>query len=76
MTNPWNLTPRECATLAAVAEYGCTKLAARKLGVTGKTIEQHIRAAKRAMGLPHRTQAVIAWDRHARVEGWQVNDGL
>ncbi len=61
--NPWNLTPQQCSTLFALAALGSTKLAARELAVAPKTIEQHVREAKRKMGIEHRVTAIVAWDR-------------
>lgn len=64
--NPWHLTPQQCATLDALAKFGSSKLAGRELAISNKTIEQHIREAKRNMGIEHRVPAVVAWDRWAR----------
>lgn len=64
--NPWNLTPQQGATLSALAEVGCGKKVGRELGISYKTVEQHVAQAKLRMGLEHRVSAVVAWDRFCR----------
>lgn len=71
MSNPWKLSPQQGATLSALARLGSTKLAAREMQIAPKTIEQHVREAKRNMGIEHRVTAIVAWDRHTRAG--QVN---
>ena len=66
--NPWNLPPQQCATLTALAEVGSSKLAAREMGISYKTVEQHIHEAKRNMGIEHRLTAVVAYDRWKRAQ--------
>lgn len=66
MSNPWNLTPQQAATLSALAEVGCGKKVGRELGISYKTVEQHVHIAKLRMGIEHRVSAVVAWDRWTR----------
>jgi DNA-binding CsgD family transcriptional regulator len=66
MSNPWNLPPQQCAALAASAEHGSSKLVARAMGISPKTVEQHLQQAKLHMGIDHRLKAVVAYDRWAR----------
>lgn len=63
VANPWKLTPMECKTIAAVAEWGRLGRAAETLGVCCKTIESHLRAIKLKMGVPTTIHAVLKWDR-------------
>jgi DNA-binding NarL/FixJ family response regulator len=64
--NPWNLTPRESEVLSALAERGSSKVVAKQIGVSYRTVEKQVRDAKLRMGLEHRTQAIVAWDRWSR----------
>lgn len=66
MSNPWSLPPRQAQVLSLLAEVGCNKLIARKLGLDPRTVETHVARALKKMGLANRTQAAVAWDRWAR----------
>jgi len=65
-TNPWNLTDRQCEVLAALVESGCCKVAARRLNVTGKTVEVHMERIRAKMGLHHSLRAAVLFDRWQR----------
>lgn len=64
--NPWNLTERQCRVLEVLAEQGCTKLVARALNVSPKTVGTHMDRIMPKMGARNRTQAVVFFDRWAR----------
>ncbi len=64
--NPWNLSDREAEVLAALVKHGSSKVVAKEFGLSHRTIEHHVSAAKFRMGVEHRTQAIIAWDRYKR----------
>lgn len=68
MNNPWGLTPREAETITAIVDTGCHKRAARKLGVSQLTTEQHMRNVRRKMGAGEgdRLRVYLMWDRHLR----------
>lgn len=62
--NPWNLTPQQEATMDAICETGCIKLAARTLGISPKTIEAHVWRATERMGLsgsPGHLRKYVLW---------------
>jgi FixJ family two-component response regulator len=62
--NPWNLTPQQSATMDAVCTHGCQKTAAKALGLSIKTVEQHTWHAAQSMGLAgNRLRKYIEWDR-------------
>jgi DNA-binding NarL/FixJ family response regulator len=64
--NPWRLTPRQCAVLRALTEVGTVNGAAARLGLSSYTAEDHLRLAKRAMGVDNTIRAVLEWDRYIR----------
>ncbi len=68
--NPWNLTPAQAAAFDAVCETGCTKLAARALGVEPKTIQVHLSAGSKKLGAPSgdRLKKFLLWDRFRRAQ--------
>lgn len=66
MSDPWNLTPQQIAALTAVAKVGCDKCAAESMGLSSKTVSQHVMAAKRRMHVKTRLLAVLEWDRYNR----------
>lgn len=63
---PWGLTPAQVKALDAVVDCGCDKEAARRLGVTKKTIEAHTHAARKLMQVRNRVLMVLAYDRWKR----------
>jgi DNA-binding NarL/FixJ family response regulator len=65
-THPFNMTATEMVTMTALTETGSTKLAARQLGRSPKTIEVHVNAARKKMGHSTPMQAALAWDRLIR----------
>jgi len=66
MSAPWGLAPAEQATLEAVVETGCQKLAAQKRGVSIKTLQAQLQKAKEKSGLRFPLQVLIHFDRHMR----------
>lgn len=60
------LTEREAQALDAIVELGQTDLAARKLGVSPRTIEAHIRRIMAANKYPNRLTLALARDRELR----------
>jgi DNA-binding CsgD family transcriptional regulator len=67
-TNPWNLTDLECRVLAALVEHGMEKVAAAHMGVGRNTVTSGIKEAKAKIGVSHRIQAVVQWDRWSRAQ--------
>lgn len=65
--SPWGLTPAQAAVMDALVEHGTNKAAARVLGISDKTIEQHSTNIGRKMRKHRfRSQRLIAWDRWRR----------
>jgi molybdate transport repressor ModE-like protein len=63
---PFNLTDRQAEIVDAIVQHGSTKLAARQLGISYRTVEGvmgHIRDKMRA---PNRVRTVIEWGRARR----------
>jgi DNA-binding NarL/FixJ family response regulator len=52
--------------MTAFTEAGGTKLAARLIGRSHKTIEVHVNAARKKMGHSTPLQAALTWDRLIR----------
>jgi len=48
---PGNLTRREREVIEALAEYGCRKLAAWKLGIAECTLKDHLKVCNRKAGV-------------------------
>jgi DNA-binding CsgD family transcriptional regulator len=63
---PFDLTPYEALSMTAFTEAGGTKLAARLIGRSHKTIEVHVNAARKKMGHSTPLQAALTWDRLIR----------
>lgn len=68
MNNPWNLSERENEVMHAMAitANGCSKVAARQLNLSHRTVEEHVQRAMRKMGVNRRIAAVLLWDREHR----------
>lgn len=66
MPKPLNLTPREQKTLDTLCELGQTDLVARKLNISPRTVEAHIRHAMAANKYPNRLMLALARDRELR----------
>jgi DNA-binding CsgD family transcriptional regulator len=60
------LTERQAQALDAIVELGQTDLAARKLGLSIKTIEAYVSRAMIANKYPNRLTLAIARDRELR----------
>ena len=60
------LTERQAQVLDAIVELGQTDLAARKLGLSIKTIEAYVSRAMQANKYPNRLTLAIARDRELR----------
>lgn len=67
--NPWNLTPRQAATMDAVCTHGCQKLAADDLGISIKTVEVHCHDAGVRMRARTHIGKYLEWDRWMRRRG-------
>jgi DNA-binding NarL/FixJ family response regulator len=67
--NPWNLTDRQLAAMAAVNEKCMDKEAARHLGISYRTIAIHLAAARAKMGATNRLAAALMFDRQMRDKG-------
>ncbi len=52
------LTPRQAESLHAIAEGATVRMAAQTLGVTPKTLENHLQAAYARLGVSNRTAAL------------------
>jgi DNA-binding NarL/FixJ family response regulator len=66
--NPWGITPREQEVLDRLADLGCNKTVAKEMNLSIRTVEAHMGSALSRMGLRHRLQAVVWWDRWKRSE--------
>lgn len=66
--NPWELTPREAEVLCTLATSsdGNSKRAAKALGLSHRTVEEHILRSMRKMDVNTRFAAVLKWDREHR----------
>jgi DNA-binding NarL/FixJ family response regulator len=63
----WALTPREREVMTAICEcFGSSKVAAHKLGVSSKTVDNLAHYARNKMGARNRIEAVLMWDRTLR----------
>jgi DNA-binding CsgD family transcriptional regulator len=62
--NPWNLTDREQETLTTVSNVGSSKLAARELGLSPRTVEIYLSRARFKMDTTHTITAVVKWTRY------------
>lgn len=72
MTNPWNLTPRQCEAMAALVEHGSDKAVARALNLVHKRGCNLMRECCRRMGARSRVQAALTWDRWMRAQESQA----
>lgn len=69
LTNPWNLTPRQAQIVAALICNGAsTKLAARILGCTERSIDIGLQRARQRMGVKTRFDVLITWDRWVQLQ--------
>lgn len=59
-----DLTPRQRAVLAMLAEGQSNKLIARFLGINDTTVRVHVRAVLRKLGVSNRTQAALVASRY------------
>lgn len=65
--SPWGLTETQAKVMDALVEHGTNKAAARALGLTEGTVEQHTTDISRRMRkYRFRVQRLIAWDRWRR----------
>lgn len=64
--DPWGMTSQQTAVLQTICETGSTKGAARVLGLSSKTVEEHFRRAKAKFGVSQRLICLLEWDRWAR----------
>lgn len=63
---PWGLTPAEVRAMDATCVYERHKVTARRLGITVRTIEAHMRSAYKKMGVAQldgstRVHAMRVW---------------
>ena len=63
-----DLTPRQRAVLAMLAEGQSNKLIARSLGINDTTVRVHVRAVLRKLGVSNRTQAALIASRHLNAQ--------
>lgn len=63
--NPWNLTNREQTVLLEISRVGSSKLAAKEMGISFRTVEIYLRRAREKMRTHHTVLAVLMWDRYA-----------
>lgn len=62
--NPWKLTDREQEVLSLVGKTGTSKMAARALGISHRTVEVYLCRVREKMGVAHTLLAAIEWDRY------------
>lgn len=66
LADPWGLTACEAKALKAIVKGGSLLGAARLLGLSNKTVEEHSHKARLKMGVDTTLLAVLTWDRHYR----------
>ena len=67
MINPWNLTPKQAQTVAALICNGANaKKAGRLLGCTARTVNINVERAKKRMGVATKFDLLVTWDRWVR----------
>lgn len=64
--NPWGLTHAQMATMDAVIEHGCHKLAASALNRAMPTVEAHCREAGKRMKSRTWLEKYLTYDRWRR----------
>lgn len=65
--NPWGFTEYECQALTAFCKHGCTKLAARELELSPRTVEHYIHTARaKTEYLGRSISLFLAYDRWVR----------
>jgi DNA-binding NarL/FixJ family response regulator len=62
------LTPRELEVLRALTSDAANEAIARRLGISGRTLRNHIRSTYRKLGIFDRAQAVIVAVREGLVD--------
>ena len=67
--NPWDLTPGEETVIRALVETGGSSASAESLGLSTRTVENHLRAIRLKMGADTTLQAALRWDRGERSKG-------
>ena len=65
-TEPGGLTARQAEVADAIVKHGSTKLAARELGISWRTVENTMLVIKNKLGTPNQIRTAIAWDRLRR----------
>jgi hypothetical protein len=65
----WTVTPGQAAVLTAIVETGTHKGAAKKLGLSVGTVEQHSYTALKRFGGGPSLLMLLAWDRLLRSGG-------
>lgn len=67
ITNPWGLTPLQCAILSMSAEKKKQYEVAQALGISNKSVSEHLTRARRKMGdLPRKYDAILMFGRFVR----------
>ncbi len=64
--NPWGMTAAQMGALQSMVRLGCYKLVARELGVSTRTVQEHITGARLHMHAATRQHAVLLLDRAQR----------
>ena len=62
------LSPRECAVLQAVIQYGSNAAVARALGISKSTVENHLTSIYRKLDVRSRSAAIAAAVRRGLVQ--------
>ena len=68
--NRWKLTDREAQSMDAIVEAGSSKLAAKVMGLSHRTVELYLDRAKKKMQTGHMVTAAVMWDRSQREMSW------
>jgi DNA-binding CsgD family transcriptional regulator len=68
VNNPWNLPKRMAEVLDTLAKQGAgsSKVTARLMGLSHRTVEVYVLRARAQMGVGTRMAAVLEWDRANR----------
>jgi DNA-binding CsgD family transcriptional regulator len=63
---PFNLTERQAEVADAIIKYGCTKRAARELGISYRTVQGTLDTVRQKMDAPNQVRMAVEWDRARR----------
>lgn len=65
-TNPFGLTDSQADVMDGLVRWGASKAVCAELSIVQSTLEQHVSAVVKQMGVTNRMLAVLEWDRFSR----------